>query len=245
MAARQHVWIAAEVRNPVDMSTTRRRAPASARMGRRLEPRHRQVRDLVAHSLKLERDFLTGSYDRWTKTKPLRVEELQPIADWWGQESDGFKDRVETEQAWKVDFKKRKEDAEAKAKPHWDKAETLNNQAAALNEQAKELRASIKGEKKADLREKVDAQIEKLSQQIDRLRQQAKDEQATGDRHYWPIYNLDLKNPNAPEEESHDPDALLAKYQKLIGEIEQTQNQLRDELAAALAHHFESEESAS
>jgi type I restriction enzyme M protein len=73
-----------------------------------------------------------------------------------------------------------------------------------------------------------------LSQLIDKLRQQAKDEQATGDRYYWPIYNLDLKNPNAPEEESHDPDALLAKYQKLLGEIEQTQNQLRDELAAAL-----------
>ena len=181
----------------------------------------------------------------YSKTKPLRVEEFQPIADWWGTESDGFKDRVETEQAWKVDFKKRKEDAEAKAKPHWDKAETLNNEAAALNEQTKELRASIKGEKKTDVREKVDAQIEKLSQQIDKLRQQAKDEQATGDRYYWPIYNLDLKNPNAPEEESHDPDVLLAKYQKLLGEIEQTQNQLRDELAAALAHHFESEESAS
>jgi len=84
-----------------------------------------------------------------------------------------------------------------------------------------------------------------LSQQIDTLRQQARDEQATGDRHYWPIYNLDIKNPNASEEESHDPDALLAKYQKLLDEIKQTQNQLRDELAAALAHHFESEESAS
>lgn len=34
--------------------------------------RHRQVRDLVAQDLKLDRDFLTGSYDRWTKTKPLR-----------------------------------------------------------------------------------------------------------------------------------------------------------------------------
>jgi type I restriction enzyme M protein len=181
----------------------------------------------------------------YSKTKPLRVEEFQPIADWWGTESDGFKDRVETEQAWKVDFRKRKEDAEAKAKPHWDKAETLNNKAASLNEQVKEFRASIKGEKKADVREKVDAQIGKLSQQIDKLRQQAKDEQATGDRHYWPIYNLDLKNPNTAEEESHDPDALLAKYQKLLGEIEQTQNQLRDELAAALAHHFESEGSAS
>ena len=31
---------------------------------------------------------------------------------------------------------------------------------------------------------------------------------------------------------------LLEKYQKLLGEIEETENQLRTELAAALAHHF-------
>lgn len=181
----------------------------------------------------------------YSKTKPLHVEELQPIAEWWGQESNGFKDRVENEQAWKVDFKKLKKDATAKAQPHWDKAEMINNEAASLNGQTKELRSSIKGEKRAAVREKVEDQIRELIQQIDKLRQQAKDQQAEGDRHYWPIYNLDIKNPNAPEEESLDPDVLLFKYKKLLGEIEQTQNQLRDELAAALSHHFETGESAS
>lgn len=34
--------------------------------------RHLEVRDHVASELRIERDFLTGSYDRWTKTKPLR-----------------------------------------------------------------------------------------------------------------------------------------------------------------------------
>ena len=34
--------------------------------------RHQQVRDVVAGGLKIERDFLTGSYARWTKTKPLK-----------------------------------------------------------------------------------------------------------------------------------------------------------------------------
>ena len=43
------------------------------------------------------------------------------------------------------------------------------------------------------------------------------------ERIYWPILNLDIKSPNAPEEETHDPDV---------------QNQLKSELAAALAHHF-------
>jgi len=34
--------------------------------------RHTEVRDVVSGGLKIERDFLTGSYKRWTKTKPLR-----------------------------------------------------------------------------------------------------------------------------------------------------------------------------
>ena len=38
----------------------------------------------------------------YNKTKPMRFEEFQPEIDWWGSEADGFKTRVETEQAWKV-----------------------------------------------------------------------------------------------------------------------------------------------
>jgi type I restriction enzyme M protein len=34
---------------------------------------------------------------------------------------------------------------------------------------------------------------------------------------------------------------LLVKYKKLLGEIEETENQLKSELAAALAHHFTAE----
>ena len=74
------------------------------------------------------------------------------------------------------------------------------------------------------------------------LRLQARDAQAAGDRLYWPIYNLDLKNPNAPEEETLDPDLLLEKYKKLLGEIEETDNQLKSERAAALAHHLVGED---
>lgn len=51
-----------------------------------------------------------------------------------------------------------------------------------------------------------------------------------------------MKNPNAPEEESHDPDVLLEKYKTLLGEIEETENRLKGELAAALAHHFVADE---
>ena len=177
----------------------------------------------------------------YSKTKPLRIEEFEPIVDWWGSESDGFATRTESEQAWKIDFKTLKQEAEAKAKPHWDKAESLNNDASALVNQIKDLRESIKGEKKASKRSKVEDKITSLNEQIDALRQQAREQQSIGDRHFWPIYNLDIKNPNAPEEETHDPDKLLAKYKALLAEIDKTQAKLKAELSAALAHHFESE----
>ncbi|MDK9717691.1 MAG: type I restriction-modification system subunit M [Trichlorobacter sp.] len=38
----------------------------------------------------------------YNKTKPMRFEEFQAEIDWWGNEADGFKSRVQTEQAWQV-----------------------------------------------------------------------------------------------------------------------------------------------
>lgn len=38
----------------------------------------------------------------YNKTKPMRFEEFQTEIYWWGDEKDGFKSRVESEQAWKV-----------------------------------------------------------------------------------------------------------------------------------------------
>lgn len=47
-------------------------------------------------------------------------------------------------------------------------------------------------------------------------------------------YNLDLKNPHEGESESHDPDVLIAQYNKLVKQVAEAQNKLRDELGAAL-----------
>lgn len=172
----------------------------------------------------------------YSKTKPLRLDELQTIAEWWGKESNGFAERVETDQAWPHPFKTIKEEAEAKAEPHWDQAEVLSNEAAALNDKVKELRTAVKAESKPAKKKTLDDQLKELEQKLESVRQQAKDAQGTGDRIYWPIYNLDIKNPRAAEEESHDPDKLLKKYHALQKEIEETENFLHDELAAALAH---------
>ena len=182
-----------------------------------------------------------AGYKSYSKTKPIRLEEFKPEQDWWGIEANDFADRAESEFAWKVDFKTKREQAEAAAQPHWQHAEDLNNQAAALEGEARDLRHSLVGSTDAAYREKIDAQVAELRARAEPLRLQARDAQAAGDRLYWPIYNLDLKNPNAPEEETLDPDVLLEKYKKLLGEIEETENQLKGELAAALAHHFSPE----
>ena len=94
----------------------------------------------------------------YNKTKPMRFEEFQTEIDWWGNEVDGFKTRVENEQAWKV-------------------------AAAAIIERN---------------------------------------------------YNLDIKNPHVGEQITHDPDELLALYNKEQAGISELRNQLKVILAEAL-----------
>jgi len=183
-------------------------------------------------------------YKSYSKTKPIRLEEFTAEKNWWGDKSTHFAERTESEFSWKIDFKTLKQEAEAKAQPHWQQAETLANEASAIDNQIKDLKDSIKGIKETEQREPVELQIEALAKQSEQLKLQTKDEQAAGDRLFWPIYNLDIKNPNSLDAVTHDPDELLAQYKQLLLEIEDTQNQLKAELAIALAHHFDSEEQA-
>ncbi len=104
-----------------------------------------------------------------------------------------------------------------------------------------ELQSAVERESTQQIIALLEISATHLRDVADSLDLQARDAQAAGDRIYWPIFNLDIKNPNAPEEETHDPYVLLEKYKKLLGEIEETENQLKSELAAALAHHFSPE----
>ena len=47
-------------------------------------------------------------------------------------------------------------------------------------------------------------------------------------------YNLDIKNPNAPDAVLGDPAELLDEYQRLVGDLAQTRDNLKTELMAAL-----------
>lgn len=45
---------------------------------------------------------LPSGIKAYNKTKPMKVEEFETLANWWGSDSDGFSARQENEQAWKV-----------------------------------------------------------------------------------------------------------------------------------------------
>jgi type I restriction enzyme M protein len=47
-------------------------------------------------------------------------------------------------------------------------------------------------------------------------------------------YNLDIKNPNAPEDTHEDPDVLLDRFVRERAKAAEIRGQLRDALAAAL-----------
>ena len=52
-------------------------------------------------------------------------------------------------------------------------------------------------------------------------------------------YNLDIKNPNTPEAETHDPEELLARYQSQQEDIQNLQDQLSATLSSALSRETE------
>lgn len=175
----------------------------------------------------------------YSKTKPIRIEEFANERAWWGKEENEFVERQESELTWKVDFKKKKQDAEAQAQPYWNKAQDLNNQVAALDAQSRKLRNSLSKETEQEKRVSVEKQIDDLRGRSEQLRLQSRDEQAAGDRLYWHIYDLDVKNPNTLVEEDHNPDELLERYKALLSDIEETQELLKNQVSIALATHFE------
>src|SRR5262245_2635215 len=69
---------------------------------------------------------------QYTKTQPLQYEEFAPCLAWW-------RDRQESERAWKIDFKVLYEEAKAKAAPHWEAAERAEEMARQYAREDKEL----------------------------------------------------------------------------------------------------------
>jgi type I restriction enzyme M protein len=152
----------------------------------------------------------------YTKTAPIQFEEFAACLRWW----DAPEGRQENERTWKVNFRQLRDDARANAAPHWDAAARATAAAQAHAQTARELTqqvSSLKGalfESDPTTQSRLEALIARRQQALDCEREQretTRDEQAKGDAIYWPIYNLDLKNPHAKQDETHLPPEALAE----------------------------------
>jgi type I restriction enzyme M protein len=166
----------------------------------------------------------------YTKTQPLQFEEFKPCLDWWSK-------REENARVWKWNFREDYESAVAKAKPHWDKAEEERAKAAKLIQQAKQNNAEINDlctsapDKVEDKRAKLTALRDATLAEARAAEQTAKEEKSVGDALYWPLYNLDRKNPHGKADLEHLPPErlvsdILAKEHKIMEIMKEIQTLL-------------------
>ena len=162
---------------------------------------------------------------KYSKTAPLQFEEFSAAQAWWNA-------REENPQAWKIDFAAKRSAAIDAATPHWQRAEAERAAALALGKPLRQLEQDISAEKgnKSALQER----LRKLKTQQQAHEQAARSAQADGDALYWPIYNLDQKNPHAKAGLEHaDPKDLIARMRgheaevmRLLSEIETLVNEV-------------------
>jgi len=138
---------------------------------------------------------------KYSKTAPLPFEAFQPVLDWWNAREAG-------PQAWRVDFAAKRAAAIDAATTHWQRAEAERASALALGKPIRELDQTIGNAANGD-KAALQAQLRELKSRQQAHEAAAKAAQAEGDALYWPIYNLDLKNPHAAEGLEHaDPRAM-------------------------------------
>lgn len=165
---------------------------------------------------------------KYSKTAPLQFEEFAAAQAWWNAREEG-------PQAWKVDFAAKRAAAVEAATPHWQRAESARAAAMAhaktVRELEQDIAAAADSARKAKLQDKQ--RTAKAEQQAQEL--VAKTAQAEGDALYWPLYNLDLKNPHAKAGLAHaEPKDLIASMRgheaevmRLLGEIEALVNEVQ------------------
>lgn len=165
---------------------------------------------------------------KYSKTAPLQFEEFAPAQAWWN-------DRKEGPQAWPVDFAGKRAAAVEAASPHWQRAEAERAAAMALGKTLRKLEQDVAAAASPGEKAKLQDRLRACKTEQQAHEQAAKAAQAEGDALYWPIYNLDLKNPNAKAGLEHaDPKDLIAamrgheaEVMRLLGEIEALVNEVQ------------------
>lgn len=118
-----------------------------------------------------------------------------------------------------MDFAARRAAAVEAATPHWQRAEAERNAALSLGKPIRELEQAAQAAANGDKAAPQD-KLRTLKAEQQAHEQAAKAAQAEGDALYWPIYNLDLKNPHARAGLEHaDPKDLIASMRSHEAEV--------------------------
>lgn len=166
---------------------------------------------------------------KYSKTAPIQFDEFADCLAWWNN-------REVNAQAWRIDFAKLYDEARAKAEPFWKQAELESQAAMEVGKRIREIDQQLKD--LIDLAQKTPLQNEQkdLKNRQRQHEDSAKALQREGDGIYWPIYNLDIKNPHSKEALEHVPPKelvasmcaneqdvirLLAEIKILVGETEE------------------------
>lgn len=159
---------------------------------------------------------------KFTKTMAMQPEDMASCKEWYFE-----KKRGESEQAWKIDFKSQLKQALAVAEPHWKAASEAKSRAHKLERQAKDLQAEIRANgKQSDQKAKLTQKLDELKATAADERKRETEEQSAGDAAYWPIFNLDHKNPNSADALEHRPpqdlvDSILEKEREILRLMEE------------------------
>ncbi len=142
------------------------------------------------------------------------------------------KKRVENEHAWKIDFKDLLEKATAEAEPHWQAGREANTRAHKLERQTKETKDELRGNAKDAARQaKLQSQLDEPETAAANERKIQANEQSAGDAIYWPLFNLDHKNPISADALEHRPpgelvSSILNKEREILRLMEEIQTEV-------------------
>jgi len=119
------------------------------------------------------------------------------------------------------------------ATPHWDDAKEAATRAHKLERQAKEVQADLRANSKNPKEKaKLQARLDELTSVAAKERKLQSDEQVAGDAIYWPIFNLDQKNPNSVDALEHRPplelvESILRKEKEILRLIIEIQSEVK------------------
>ena len=166
---------------------------------------------------------------KYTKTKPMEYAEFNDCLAWWSQ-------REENAHAWKIEFSTLLKQAEEAATPHWEAATAAKEETAQQERTLKEWQRMLSQAERVggtDEIKKTKAAIKAVKSKLAKAQQLEREEQAAGDAIYWPLFNLDIKNPNSLEAMEHrEPEALIGEMLTKERRVIEIMEAIRLELGA-------------